>query len=155
VQVRIARDLVGRCRSLGRAIGELERELATLTTQTAPALLELPGCGALTAAKLLCEIGPIERFRTDAQLARHGGVAPLEASSGRTRRHRLDRGGNRQLNCALHRIAVTQARMHPPARAYLERKQTEGKSRREAIRCLKRQLARVVFNTLRNEPRLT
>ena len=141
VQVRIARDLLGRCRSLGRAIGELERELATLTAQTAPSLLELPGCGALTAAKLLCEIGPIERFRTDAQLARHGGVAPLEASSGRTRRHRLDRGGNRQLNCALHRIAVTQARMHPPARAYLERKQTEGKSRREAIRCLKRQLA--------------
>jgi transposase len=155
VQVRIARDLVGRCRSLGRAIGELERELTTLTTQTAPALLELPGCGALTAAKLLCEIGPIERFHTDAQLARHGGVAPLEASSGRTRRHRLDRGGNRQLNCALHRIAVTQARMHPPARAYLERKQTEGKSRREAIRCLKRQLARVVFNTLKANPALT
>jgi transposase len=155
VQVRIARDLLGRCRSLGRAIEKLERELTTVMAQTAPALLELPGCGALTAAKLLCEIGPIERFRTDAQLARHGGVAPLEASSGRTRRHRLDRGGNRQLNCALHRIAVTQARMHPPARAYLERKQTEGKSRREAIRCLKRQLARVVFNTLKANPALT
>jgi transposase len=155
VRVRIGRHLVGRCRSLGRAIAELERELTRRTTQTAPALLELPGCGALTAAKLLCEIGPIERFRTDAQLARHGGVAPLEASSGRTRRHRLDRGGNRQLNCALHRIAVTQARMHPPARTYLERKQTEGKSRREAIRCLKRQLARVVFNTLKASPALT
>jgi transposase len=155
VQVRIARDLVGRCRSLGRAIADLERELTTLTAKTAPALLDLPGCGALTAAKLLCEIGPIERFHTDAQLARHGGVAPLEANSGRTRRHRLDRGGNRQLNCALHRIAVTQARMHPPARAYLERKQTEGKSRREAIRCLKRQLARVVFNTLKANPALT
>jgi transposase len=155
VQARIARDLVSRCRSLGRAISELERELATLTAQTAPALLELPGCGALTAAKLLCEIGPIDRFQTDAQLARHGGVAPLEASSGRTRRHRLDRGGNRQLNCALHRIAITQARVHPPARAYLERKQSEGKSRREAIRCLKRQLARVVFNTLKASPTLT
>jgi transposase len=155
VQVRIARDLVGRCRSLGRAIGELERELATLATETAPALLELPGCGPLTAAKLLCEIGPIERFQTDAQLARHGGVAPVEASSGRTRRHRLDRGGNRQLNCALHRIAVTQGRVHAPARAYLERKQAEGKSRREAIRCLKRQLIRVVFNTLKASPALT
>jgi len=110
---------------------------------------------ALTAAKLLAEIGPIERFQTDAQLARHGGVAPLEASSGRVRRHRLDRGGNRQLNCALHRIAVTQARVHPAARVYLERKQTEGKSRREAIRCLKRQLARVVFNTLKASPVLT
>jgi len=155
VQVRIARDLVARCRSVGRAIAELERELATLTAGMAPALLELPGCGALTAAKLLCEIGPIDRFQTEAQLARHSGVAPLEASSGRTRRHRLDRGGNRQLNCALHRIAVTQARMHPPARAYLERKKTEGKSRREAIRCLKRQLARVVFNTLKTNPTLT
>jgi transposase len=155
VLVRIARDLVGRCRSLTRAILELERELAAMTAQIAPALLELPGCGVLTAAKLLAEIGPIARFHTDAQRARHGGVAPLEASSGRVRRHRLDRGGNRQLNCALHRIAVTQARVHPAARAYLERKQTEGKSRREAIRCLKRQLARVVFNTLKAGPVLT
>jgi transposase len=155
LQVRIARDLVGRCRTLTRTILELERELAVMTAQTAPALLELPGCGAVTAAKLLAEIGPIERFQTDAQLARHGGVAPLEASSGRVRRHRLDRGGNRQLNCALHRIAVTQARIHPAARAYLERKQAEGKSRREAIRCLKRQLARVVFNSLKASPALT
>jgi transposase len=155
VRVRIARELVARCRSLTRSIRELEQELALRTARAAPSLLELPGCGVLSAAKLLCEIGPIERFRTDAQLARHGGVAPLEASSGRSKRHRLDRGGNRQLNCALHRIAVTQARMHPPARAYLERKQSEGKSRREAIRCLKRQLARVVFNTLRASPTLT
>jgi transposase len=155
VQVRIARDLLARCRSLGRAIGELESELARMTAETAPALLELPGCGALTAAKLLAEIGPIERFRTDAQLARHGGVAPLEASSGRVQRHRLDRGGNRQLNCALHRIAITQGRVHAPARAYLERKQSEGKSRREAIRCLKRQLARTVYTTLKAESALT
>jgi transposase len=155
LQVRSARDLLGRCRALTRAILELECELAVMTAQTAPALLELPGCGAVTAAKLLAEIGPIDRFQTDAQLARHGGVAPLEASSGRVRRHRLDRGGNRQLNCALHRIAVTQARVHPAARAYLERKQAEGKSRREAIRCLKRQLARVVFNALKTSPALT
>ena len=109
VQVRIARDLVGRCRSLDRAIARARTRTDDAARRTtAPALLELPGCGALTAAKLLCEIGPIDRFRTDAQLARHGGVAPLEASSGRTQRHRLDRGGNRQLNCALHRIAITQ-----------------------------------------------
>ena len=155
VQVRLARDLVSRCRSLTRMIVELDRELETLSAQIAPTLLTLPGCGGLTAAKLLAEIGPIERFHTDAQLARHGGVAPLQASSGRTQRHRLDRGGNRQLNCALHRIAITQSRVHPPARAYLERKQAEGKSRREALRCLKRQLARTVFNTLKNEPLLT
>ena len=123
--------------------------------QTAPGLLELPGCGAVTAAKLLAEIGPIDRFQSDAQLARHSGVAPLEASSGRTQRHRLDRGGNRQLNAALYRIAITQSRYHPPARAYLERKRAEGKSRREALRCLKRLLIRVVFNTLKTSPALT
>jgi transposase len=154
-QVRIARELVGRCRGLTRSIAELERELQAAAAQTAPALLALPGCGAVSAAKLLGEIGPIERFDSDAQLARHAGVAPLEASSGKHRRHRLDRGGNRQLNCALHRIAITQGRVHPPARAYLERKQAEGKSRREAIRCLKRQLARTVFTTLKAESALT
>jgi transposase len=104
---------------------------------------------------LLAEIGPISRFKTDAQLARHSGVAPLEASSGKNRRHRLDRGGNRQLNAALYRIAITQSRYHPEARAYLERKQAEGKTRREAIRCLKRLLARTVFNTLKASPALT
>jgi transposase len=155
VQVRVARDLVARCRSLTRSITDLERDLGELSAQTAPRLLELPGCAALTAAKLLAEIGPIARFDNDAQLARHGGVAPLEASSGRTQRHRLDRGGNRQLNCALHRIAITQARVHPPARAYLERKKAEGKSNREAIRCLKRQLARTVYTTLKAESALT
>jgi transposase len=154
-QVRIARDLLGRCRALSRSVAELERELQARTQTIAPQLLALPGCGALNAAKLLCEIGPIERLRRDSQLARHAGVAPLEASSGKQRRHRLDRGGNRQLNCALHRIAVTQGRVHAPARAYLERKQGEGKSRREAIRCLKRQLAHTVYTTLRSEPSLT
>jgi transposase len=116
LQVWVARELVSRCRSLTRTIAELDRELERRTAETAPALLELPGCGALTAAKLLAEIGPIDRFKSEAQLARHGGVAPLEASSGRVQRHRLDRGGNRQLNCALYRIAITQARHHPAAR---------------------------------------
>ena len=154
VQVQIARELVVRCRSLTRAIDELDQELEQRAAAVAPALLQLPGCGAVTAAKLLAEIGPISRFKTDAQLARHSGVAPLEASSGKSQRHRLDRGGNRQLNAALYRIAITQSRYHPDARAYLARKQAEGKSRREALRCLKRLLARAVFNTLKSEPRL-
>jgi transposase len=154
LQVRLARELVARCRALNRVIAELDQELERRTIETAPALLELPGCASITAAKLLAEIGPISRFKNDAQLARHSGVAPLEASSGRVQRHRLDRGGNRQLNAALHRMAITQSRYHAGARAYLERKQAEGKSRREALRCLKRLLARVVFNTLKSEPRL-
>jgi transposase len=155
IQVWIARELVTRCRALTKAIDELNQELEQRTATVAPALLELPGCGAITAAKLLAEIGPISRFKTDAQLARHSGVAPLEASSGKNQRHRLDRGGNRQLNAALYRIAITQSRYHPAARAYLERKQAEGKTRREAIRCLKRLLARTVFNTLKASPALT
>ncbi|HEU5477312.1 MAG TPA: transposase [Gaiellaceae bacterium] len=98
VQVGIAREFLARCRSLTRAILELDRELQHQIVALAPSLLELPGCAALTAAKLLCEIGPVERFRSDSQLARHAGVAPLDASSGQHQRHRLDRGGNRQLN---------------------------------------------------------
>ena len=141
--------------ALTRTILTLDRELQQRTRTVAPSLTQLPGCGPISAAKLLCEIGPIDRFRSDAQLARHAGVAPLDASSGKHQRHRLDRGGNRQLNCALHRIAVTQGRVHAPARAYLERKQNEGKSRSEAIRCLNRQLARTIYTTLKTESALT
>jgi transposase len=155
LQVQLARELVSRCRVLNREILALDQQLEQRTRDIAPALLDLPGCAAVTAAKLLAEIGPIDRFRSDAQLARHAGVAPLEASSGRTQRHRLDRGGNRQINAALYRIAITQSRYHPAARAYLERKTAEGKSRREALRCLKRLLARVIFNTLKASPALT
>jgi transposase len=155
LQVRLARELVSTCRALNRAIAELDQQLGHEVVGVAPALLALPGCAAVTAAKLLAEIGPIDRFKSDAQLARHSGVAPLEASSGKSQRHRLDRGGNRQLNAALYRIAITQARYHAPARDYLERKRSEGKSRREALRCLKRLLVRVVFNTLKASPTLT
>src|SRR5213592_2900131 len=140
---------------LTRAILALDRELQQRTQTLAPRLTQLPGCGPVSAAKLLCEIGPIDRFLSDAQLARHAGVAPLEASSGKHQRHRLDRGGNRQLNAALYRIAITQARYHAPAREYLERKRAEGKSRRETIRCLKRLLVRAVFNTLKTNSALT
>jgi len=155
LQVKLARELVSTIRSLNQTVAELDQELEHRVSEVAPKLLELPGCAAVTAAKLLAEIGPIDRFKSDAQLARHGGVAPLEASSGRVQRHRLDRGGNRQLNSALYRIAITQARYHAPARDYLERKRAEGKSRREALRCLKRILVRVVFQTLKASPALT
>jgi transposase len=90
----------------------------------------------------------VGRFRSEAALAMHAGVAPLECSSGAWQRHRLSRLGNRQLNAALHRIAVTQLRVHPPAQAYLARLQAAGKSKREALRVLKRRLVRVVFNLL-------
>lgn len=148
-RVRICRQQVRRLRSLAGEIKATERELSGLLGRHAPELLALPGCGVLTAAKVVAEVAGVERFRDDAGLAMAAGVAPLDASSGRQQRHRLNRKGNRQLNLALHRIAVTQARVHPPARAYLERKRAEGKSRREALRCLKRHLARKVWRTLR------
>jgi hypothetical protein len=117
-------------------------------TPRSPELLTLHGCGALTAAKLIAETAGAKRFATDAKFARLAGVAPVPASSGKRVRYRLDRGGNRQLNCALHRIAVTQGKTYEPAQAFLARKQAEGKSRREALRCLKRHLARRVWQLL-------
>lgn len=147
--VRIARELVRCIRELTRRANELERELQALVEEHAQPLVDVVGCGTLTAAKLVGEVAGVDRFDDDAKLAMHSGSAPLDASSGKQQRHRLNRSGNRQLNCALHRIAVTQARMHPPARDYLARKEAEGKSRREALRCLKRQLVRTVYRALK------
>ena len=127
----------------------LERELAGLMRVLAPELLALPGCSALSAAQLLGQVAGAARFRSEAAFAMHAGAAPLPASSGKTVRHRLNRRGNRRLNCALHIIAVTQARMHPPAIAYMARKRAQGMSTREALRCLKRHIARTVFRALR------
>ena len=151
-RVRIARDELRRIRQLTRSIDALERELAVLVADLAPRLLAEQGCGVLTAAKLIGEIAGIARFTSDAKLARIAGSAPIPASSGRIDRHRLDRGGNRQLNCALHRLAITKGRLDPQTAAYLARKQSEGKSRREALRCLKRHLARRVWRLLQPPP---
>jgi transposase len=147
-RVAIARELVREIRRRTRRAAELEREIGALVKAQAPELLGLQGCGALTAAKLIAETAGAERLASDAKFARLAGVAPIPASSGKRVRHRLDRGGNRQLNCALHRIAVTQGRIHPPAREFLSKKQAEGKSRMEALRCLKRHLARRVWKLL-------
>lgn len=152
-RVAIARELVREIRRRTRRAAELEREIGALIKAQAPELLDLEGCGVLTAAKLIAETAGAERLTSDAKFARLAGVAPIPASSGKRTRHRLDRGGNRQLNCALHRIAVTQGRIHPPAREFLARKQAEGKSRMEALRCLKRHLARRVWKLLVNSER--
>src|SRR5215207_4802937 len=151
-RVRIARDELRRIRELSRSIDALEHELAGLVASLAPRLLAERGCGVLTAAKLIGEIAGIGRFTSDAKLARLAGSAPIPASSGGTDRHRLDRGGNRQLNCALHRLAISKGRLDPDSAAYLARKQAEGKSRREALRCLKRHLARRVWRALQPAP---
>ncbi len=147
-RVRIARDELRRLRDLTQTIKHLEGEIADLVTDVAPQLLAEPGFGPLTAAKLVGEIAGAGRFATDAKLARCCGVAPIPVSSGKTSRHRLDRGGNRQINAAIHRVAITRARCHPETKAYIARKTAEGKTYREAIRALKRHLARRIWHLL-------
>jgi transposase len=147
-RVRIARDELRHMRELSRTINALETEIAGLVDQAAPQLLAEPGFGPLTAAKLIGEIAGVKRFTSDAKLARAGGIAPIPVSSGKTSRHRLDRGGNRQLNTAIHRVAVTRARCDPETRTYIDRKRAEGKTHRDAIRCLKRHLARRIWHLL-------
>lgn len=131
-------------------INALEKRISVLVTAQAPSLLALPGCGALTAAKLVGEAAGITRFADEAKFARHAGIAPIPVWSGRTEgRVRMTRSGNRQLNCAIHRIAVTQLQ-HPDGlgRKYYDKKRDQGMSTTEALRCLKRRLARIVFNAL-------
>ena len=148
-RVRIALELIVRCRELTASVRALEREISALMRVLAPELLALPGCGALGAAQLVGQVAGASRFRSDAAFAMHAGAAPLLASSGKCARHRLNRRGNRRLNSVLHIMAVTQARMHPPATAYVTRKRAQGMSTREALRCLKRHIARTVFRTMR------
>jgi transposase len=145
---RIARDELRRLRELTLAINQLEREITALVAQIAPQLLDEPGFEPLTGAKLVGEIAGAQRFATPAKLARAAGVAPIPASSGNTQRHRLDQGGNRQINAALHRVIVTRARCHEPTRDYIARRRSQGNSTREAIRCLKRYLTRRVWRLL-------
>jgi transposase len=149
--VRVMRAQLRRLRGLVREAAALQSELLLLVRALQPRLLALPGVGVLTAAKLIAEIAGIERFRSHAKLARLAGIAPIPASSGNHTRVRLDRGGNRQLNAAFHRIAITQLRVHQPAKDYLARRLTEGKTKREALRCLKRHLVRTIYNTMNQD----
>lgn len=127
----------------------LERELEARIKVEAPQLLDLPGCGPMSAARIVAETGNPDRFKSAAAFAMFTGCAPIPASSGNSQRVRLNRGGNRRMNAAIHRIAITQKRMHPPAQDYLAARRAMGNSNTEAIRALKRHLARRVFALLR------
>jgi transposase len=155
VQVEICREIVARCRELTVRANELERQIRALVDAQAPALLEIPGCAALTAAKILAEAAQVERFPTEGHFARYAGTAPVPASSGARHRQRFNRRGNRQLNAAIHRIAVTQLRIHEPAKDYMAKKRAEGKTKTEALRALKRNITRVVFKTMTSMSRPT
>ena len=151
--IGICREHLKRLRELTVRIDEIKTELAPLVRQHAPELLTIPGCGTIVAARIVAEVANIARFQTDAQLALYAGCAPLDASSGRQQRHRLNRTGNRKFNHAVHIIAVTQARIHPPAKDYLARKVAEGKSTKEALRAFKRLLIRRIFALLKANQR--
>lgn len=146
--VGVCLELVDRCREITARTNELEREIGAIVRAHAPDLLEIPGCGVLTAAKLLAEVAQISRFPSEGHFARYAGTAPVPASSGARHRQRFNRRGNRQLNAAIHRIAVTQLRIHEPAKEFMAKKRAEGKSKTEALRALKRHLTRVVFKTM-------
>ncbi|MGA2514421.1 MAG: IS110 family transposase [Candidatus Limnocylindrales bacterium] len=145
---RIARDLVARISELTVAIDDLARQIGDQTETVSPRLLELVGCGPLTAAKVVAETAGIGRFRSRAAFAAHTGTAPIPVWSGNLVRHRLNRGGNRQLNAALHRIAVTQLRCPGPGQAYVAKRLAAGDTKTEAIRALRRRLSDEVFRRL-------
>jgi transposase len=149
MRAKLALAAVRRLNTIRDDVADLEADIDTELARRHPEhLLAVPGVGPLVAAKILGEVRDIRHYASPAAFAAHSGTAPVPASSGNTQRHRLARGGNRQLNRALFTIALVQARWHPDARAYLARKRAEGKTAAEARRCLKRHLANVVFRAL-------
>jgi transposase len=149
VRARLARQRLTRLRELCTQIDQVTAELVTMARELINTLTAIPGVAELTAGEILAEVGDPCRFRTKAQFAMANGTAPLPASSGRTNRHRLNRGGNRQLNRIIHFIALTQVSRDPAGRAYYLRKQAEGRSKRDALRCLKRRISDRLFQALR------
>jgi len=145
---RIATDLVDRIRALTIDINAVEVELDDRTAAIAPTLREVHGVAAVSAAKFIGVVAGIERFRSRHAFARHNGTAPTPVWSGNNERYRLSRAGNRQLNAALHRVALTQARSHPQARDYLDQRLKAGATRTEAMRSLKRRLSDVVYRAM-------
>lgn len=151
-RVRIAREQLAHIRALTRQIKQLESELLELVGAYRPRLLAERGCGGLTAALLIGRTAGAQRFGSDACFGRQSGTAPIPCSSGQHSQHRLDRGGDRQLNRALHTIAIVRAAQDPATREYLARKRAEGKTKKGALRCLKRHLARHVWRLLTEPP---
>ncbi len=148
----LARDELADITRLTEAINALAKRIGERVRVIAPALLAMPGCGELTAAKIIGETAGVSRFKSEAAFARHSGVAPIPVWSGNTAgRVRMTRSGNRQLNAALHRIAVTQIRLEGLGQTYYRHRLTDGDSSTEALRCLKRRLARVVFHHLHTD----
>jgi transposase len=153
-RLRIAREELSHIRRLTRQIDALKAELEALIKAHRPWLLQEAGCGPLVASILIGRTAGAQRFRSGSAFARQAGACPIPCSSGKTQTYRLNRGGDRQLNSALHTIAASRARIDPRTQQYLARKHAEGKTKKAALRCLKRTLANH-FHQLLARPPLT
>lgn len=154
VQAALALRRIEKLRGLDGELRQLEREIAQSVRASGSDLPQQVGLGYLSAARIIGEVGDVRRIQTKARFARMNGTAPIPASSGQTDRHRLNRGGNRRLNHAIHMMALTQARMDARARAYIERRRAQGRTQRDAVRALKRHLSDVVYQQLRHDAAL-
>jgi len=151
----VLRSLARRVPAATTEAAELEQEIRAHVQSLAPALLDEPGVGPIVAAQLIVAWSHPGRLRSQACFARLAGVAPLPATSGQTQRHRLSRGGDRQLNRALHSIVLHRRQHDPATRDYIARRISEGKSTRDATRLLKRYLARHLYRLLEKQPLMT
>lgn len=147
-RARVVRHHVADIRRLDKAILEAKEELEALVGESGTTLVHLVGVGAVTAAKILGEVGSVDAVRSKGAFAMLSGTAPVPASSGQSNRHRLNRGGNRQLNFALHTVAVNRLRLDPETKAYFARQRMRGKTSKDAMRCLKRQLANLIHRQI-------
>ncbi|KRE33062.1 transposase [Mycobacterium sp. Soil538] len=155
IVAELALDELADIARLTEAINGLEKRIRARVRVVAPRLLALPGCGALTAAKIMGETALITRFRNEAAFSRYAGLAPQPDWSGSTAgRMRASRGGNRQLNSAVHRVAVVQKRLDGPGQAYLQKRTASGDTNAAAVRALKRRLGRVVYRCLCEDYRM-
>lgn len=154
VLVPVLKRLGRRAQALSRELAEIDDQIKEIVNEVAPDLLAETGVGVICAAQLVVSSGDPARMRTEASFAALAGTSPLDASSGRQKRHRLNRGGDRQLNWALHVIALHRIRHHPQTASYYAKLLERGKSKREAIRCVKRALARHFYRKLQAIPAL-
>lgn len=151
VRADLLRRRIAGIRRLDREVADINKQIADKVAACGTKLVQIPGVGTLIAAKILGEVGDVSRLRSRAAFAHLSGTAPVIASSGGTHRHRLNRGGNRQLNWALHYVALNQWRSYDKAKEYVARQRQAGKSHKEAMRCLKRHLANVVYRAMIND----
>jgi transposase len=145
---RLASEILRDVRTLDRKIADLSERIEAEVEASGTTLTEIFGIGPILAAKIIGTVGDVTRFPTKAHFASYAGTAPVEASSGEVVRHRLSLAGNRKLNYALHMVAVCQARSDARGGAYYRKKIAEGKSRKEALRCLKRRVSDAVYKSL-------